>query len=66
MLDSVAGKAWAKPAQLLRSMGGHGLAARWLRYAQARTEKKLARERRHMVAADEELENSLSFSGQGD
>jgi len=66
VLDSVAGKAWAKPAQLLRAMGGHGVAARWLRYAQARTEKKLARERRHMVAADEELENSLSFSGQGD
>ncbi|MGH8818547.1 MAG: preprotein translocase subunit SecA [Achromobacter pestifer] len=69
VLDSVNGNAWAEPMQALcaaRANGRNGLAARWLRFAQARTEKKLARERRHMVAADEELENSLSFSGQGD
>lgn len=46
--------------------GWNRYAAWWLRYAQARTERKLARDRRRMVAADEELENSLSFSGQGD
>ncbi|KAG1447564.1 hypothetical protein G6F57_017045 [Rhizopus arrhizus] len=69
VLDSVTGSAWAKPMQILRApraQGWHGLAARWLRFAQARTERKLARDRRQMVAADEELENSLSFSGQGD
>ena len=69
VLDSVTGSVWAKPMQILRApraQGWHGLAARWLRFAQARTERKLARDRRQMVAADEELENSLSFSGQGD
>jgi preprotein translocase subunit SecA len=69
VLDSVAGGAWAGPGRLLRArrlQDWNWLAARWLRFAQARTERKLARERRQMVAADEELENSLSFSGQGD
>lgn len=69
VLDSVTGSGWALPMQTLRSpqtKGWRWLAARWLRFAQARTERKLARERRQMVAADEELENSLSFSGQGD
>ncbi|WMD21592.1 preprotein translocase subunit SecA [Achromobacter seleniivolatilans] len=69
VLDSVTGSGWALPMQTLRSPQAKGwrwLAARWLRFAQARTERKLARERRQMVAADEELENSLSFSGQGD
>lgn len=69
VLDSVASGVWAALSRLLRARRGqdrNGLAARWLRFAQARTERKLARERRQMVAADEELENSLSFSGQGD
>jgi preprotein translocase subunit SecA len=69
VLDSVASGVWGAPSRLLRAGGrqdGNWLAARWLRFAQARTERKLARERRQMVAADEELENSLSFSGQGD
>ena len=68
VLDSVASGVWAAPLRLLRARrrDSSRLAARWLRFAQARTERKLARERRQMVAADEELENSLSFSGQGD
>jgi preprotein translocase subunit SecA len=65
VLDSVA-RTWmarfAGPA--LRA--APGLGARWLRHAQARTESKLARQRKQLVAADEQLENSLSFSGQGD
>ncbi|KAG1243220.1 hypothetical protein G6F65_022547 [Rhizopus arrhizus] len=32
-----------------RAPGWHGLAARWLRFAQARTERKLARDRRQMI-----------------
>lgn len=43
-----------------------GIARWWLAHAQARIERKLARDRRKMVAADEQLEQSLSFSGQGD
>ena len=70
VLENVKRSLWAKPVQaLLAKTDGRGwnrIAALWLRYAQACTEKKLARERRQMVAADEELENSLSFSGQGD
>lgn len=46
--------------------GAAWLSARWLSHAQARTERKLARERRQLVHADEQLENSLSFSGKGD
>ncbi|AKQ55358.1 preprotein translocase subunit SecA [Bordetella hinzii] len=69
VLDSVKDSLWARPVGALLAAQGPGwrrLAAHWLRHAQARTERKLARERRQMVAADEELENSLSFSGQGD
>ncbi|WP_033534631.1 preprotein translocase subunit SecA [Bordetella trematum] len=69
VLDSVRDSPWAMPMQALLALdlpGWNRLAAAWLRHAQARTEHKLARERRQMVAADEELENSLSFSGQGD
>lgn len=68
VLDCVADGVWAVPLQLLRARRQENswLAARWLRFAQARTERKLARERRQMVVADEELENALSFSGQGD
>lgn len=52
---------------LTRDVQAHQrLACWWLDYAQARTERKLARDRRKMVAADEQLEQSLSFSGQGD
>jgi preprotein translocase subunit SecA len=46
--------------------GAGRVAAGWLSHAQARTERRLARERRRMVAADEQLESSLSFSGTGD
>lgn len=42
------------------------LARWWLAHAQAQVERRLARDRRKMVAADEQLEQSLSFSGQGD
>ncbi|MGU9991954.1 preprotein translocase subunit SecA [Bordetella avium] len=69
VLDSVKNSLWAGPMNTLlaaQGPGWRGLAAHWLRHAQARTERKLARERRAMVSADEELENSLSFSGQGD
>ena len=68
VLDSVRNSLWSRPMDALLAMSFR-LArrrARWLRHAQARTERKLARERRSMVSADEELENSLSFSGQGD
>ena len=69
VLDSVRNSLWSRPMDALLAMsfpGWRAVAARWLRHAQARTERKLARERRSMVSADEELENSLSFSGQGD
>lgn len=69
VLDSVTRSMVARGMRPLLSSevpGWGWLAARWLRHAQARTERKLARERRQMVASDEQLENSLSFSGQGD
>jgi preprotein translocase subunit SecA len=70
VLDGTRHGLFARPMRSLLAWRGlpgwNRIAARWLRHAQARTEKKLARERRQMVSADEELENSLSFSGQGD
>lgn len=45
--------------------GWNWLAARWLRYAQACGERKLAQERRQMVSAEQALERSLGFLGQG-
>src|SRR5690625_691246 len=52
---------------LTRDIRRHQWLARWwLARAQQRIEHKLARDRRKMVAADEQLEQSLSFSGQGD
>lgn len=69
VLDSVKDAMLGGPARALLAAsfpGWNRYAAWWLRHAQARTERKLARDRRRMVAADEELENSLSFSGQGD
>lgn len=56
---------WVHPVLGIGFPGAARLAAHWLAYAQARTERKLARERRQLVAADEQLENSLSFSGHG-
>ena len=57
MLDSVRNNLWSRPMDALLAMsfpGWRAVAARWLRHAQARTERKLARERRSMVSADEE------------
>lgn len=68
VLDSVVGTQlakWVHPMLGMAFPGATRLAALWLTYAQARTERKLARERRQLVAADEQLENSLSFSGHG-
>lgn len=68
VLDSVKSgwTTWLARALLRTGLGGAALRRRWLRHAQARTERRLARERRRMVQADEQLEKSLSFSGQGD
>jgi preprotein translocase subunit SecA len=65
VLDSVS-RTWLARAAVPVLRTAPGLGALWLRHAQARTERKLARQRKQMVAADEQLENSLSFSGQGD
>ena len=69
VLDAVDRLPWAGWVQhwVRSGLPGAGrLAVLWLSYAQARTERRLARERSRMVAADEQLEDSLSFSGRGD
>jgi len=65
VLDSVA-RTWMARAMVPVLAALPGLRARWLRHAQQRTENTLARDRKRLVAADEQLEKSLSFSGQGD
>ncbi|WP_454692145.1 preprotein translocase subunit SecA [Achromobacter aloeverae] len=65
VLDSVA-RTWMARAMVPILAAFPGLGARWLRHAQRRTEITQARDRKRLVAADEQLEKSLSFSGQGD
>ncbi|CAM5199992.1 Protein translocase subunit SecA OS=Castellaniella defragrans OX=75697 GN=secA PE=3 SV=1 [Castellaniella defragrans] len=69
VLDAVGRLPWAGWVRQWVRLGlpGSGpLAVHWLSHAQARMERHLARERGRMVAADQQLEDSLSFSGHGD
>ena len=54
VLDSVRNSLWSRPMDALLAMSFPGWRAVAALAAQARTERKLARERRSMVSADEE------------